>query len=414
MVRTLVLLGGAAVLLACGFKLVVPASVGTSGTDYYLWDEPVARNLLAGRGYVHHDDEIYTRRPPGYPLILVGLALLERTLGLSEHALLRPFELFCTGTSVALIYLLARRIWGPWLGLIPPIVWMTYPLFLMITAYPNSEMPFVVLFALGLLVIDHAIAGSQPRSFAFLAAGILAGLAMLVRPIGIGLGVIMATLSWLGLSHQSLRERTMSAALVLLGNVIAVAPWTLYVSHKANEHIILASTGPYALLEGLTFAVNDKNGGRVGTYVPEDVRELMQDVEKDIGRFQSASDILKYMTTQTGERPLTVAKLLCLKAARSWYGTDSQRWELPILCLQGVYLTAIATAGVLAWKRGTPPRPILICIVILTLYFWGMNILSLTLVRYSVPIMWLLFLLLPALGAPFAKRANGQALAQMS
>lgn len=220
---------------------------------------------------------------------------------------------------------------------------------------------------------------------------------MLIRPIAIGLGVVMAALAWLGARHWSHPRRAAAAALLIVGNLVAVAPWQTYVYARTGKIVPLCSNGVPAILDGVTFAVNDK-GYRQGLSVPDDVRTLMQEVFSQRAQLQSPRAAASAVAAAARERPQAAAKLLAIKIARSWYGTDSQRWETPLLAVQLVYLAALVWASWRAWNASIAIRRANAGAWILVLYFWGMNVVGLTLVRYLAPVMGLLFVTLPALG----------------
>ncbi len=74
-----------------------------------------------------------------------------------------------------------------------------------------------------------------------------------------------------------------------------------------------------------------------------------------LGTQLSTWDLLRIASGQVRERPAGMAGLVLLKAARSWYGTDSQRLEGVILLLQLVFLTP-AFAALAICLRGPPER----------------------------------------------------------
>jgi len=60
-------------------------------TDFFLFYEPVAHNLIEGKGLVTSDGHPALRYPPGYPLILAGLIESARITGLPEALVFRTF-----------------------------------------------------------------------------------------------------------------------------------------------------------------------------------------------------------------------------------------------------------------------------------------------------------------------------------
>jgi hypothetical protein len=81
-----------------------------------------------------------------------------------------------------------------------------------------------------------------------------------------------------------------------------------------------------------------------------------------------------------------------LKAARSWYGTDAMTHELPIAAIQIIYLLFIVLGVRIAWRRFPKNRLIVCALLGVALYFWGMTVLVLSILRYMVPAMGLLLI----------------------
>jgi hypothetical protein len=222
------------------------------------------------------------------------------------------------------------------------------------------------------------------------------GLAILIRPIAIGVAFPMIAMLWLTGQRMTSRFRLLMASMLLIGSFVAIAPWEAWVYSKTGKVVLVSTGGVPALRDGLTFAINRK-GFRQGVNVPEDVASLMQSIQVRYNKLETFRDIFSIMAEQSRKRPLAVAKLYLIKGARSWYGTDSQRFETPILLVQCFYFLLIAWSSVVAWKRGGIARHLALGVGLVILYFWAMNVLSTTLVRYMVPVIALSFALLPAL-----------------
>src|SRR5690348_2988377 len=100
-------------LVVVFFWIILPTTIQNVSGDYTLIYEPVARNLLEGRGFMLRDGTPVISRPPGYPLVLAGLFGFSRLLGLPEEAVLAAFNLLSMGLTSAFVFMLARSIWGP-------------------------------------------------------------------------------------------------------------------------------------------------------------------------------------------------------------------------------------------------------------------------------------------------------------
>jgi hypothetical protein len=126
----------------------------------------------------------------------------------------------------------------------------------------------------------------------------------------------------------------------------------------------------------------------------------MNDIYAKYGELNSLGDIAAIMSKELLIRPVAVVKLFLLKAVRSWYGTDSRRLETPLMLLQLIYLALILWATIVSCKLGGTARKLTVSIWLIAFYFWGMTIIALSIFRYMLPAMGLLFTLLPAIYGP--------------
>lgn len=209
----------------------------------------------------------------------------------------------------------------------------------------------------------------------------------------------MGVILWLFASGVRPRLKLALIAALLLGNAVAVAPWEGWMYSKTGKVILLSNGGVPSIRDGLTYGVSSKGFRQVGG-VPSDVAELMNDIQSKYEGLRSLSDIAALMSQELLTRPVAVVKLFLLKAARSWYGTDSRRLETPLMLLQIAYLTLIIWATKVSWNLGATARKLTVTVWLIAFYFWGMTIVALSISRYMLPAMGLLFTLLPAIYGP--------------
>jgi 4-amino-4-deoxy-L-arabinose transferase-like glycosyltransferase len=375
--------------------------------DYKAFYEPVARRIIAGDGLTNADGTPALRYPPGYPLILAGLFGVSHLLHISQETALAALSLLSMGLTSVFVFMLARSIWSTRPALVAALVWMTYPFALWLTKQPNSEISFLVVFyGAFYLFWDALLRRSRAWSTYFL-IGFLMGLAMLIRPIAIGTGFLMGVLLWIVRRDMTARLRFSLAIVVLLGNLMAISPWETWAYATTGRVIVLSTGGVPGIQDGLTFALaRAPKGYRQIVKVPQDVTALMQDIYSRSSEMKSLGAVASVMGEKLQTQPLAVTKLFSLKAIRSWYGTDSGRFELPNLLIQGAYLFLVLWGSRTAWRRGGAAKDLTISVWLIALYFWGMTTLVLSILRYMVPAIGLLFVLLP--GVLF-KRENAEA-----
>jgi hypothetical protein len=372
-------------------------------TNYYL---PVARNLLQGDGLTLNG-KLALNYPIGYPAIVAATLYIAQVSGLSEGLVLRLSVIMFFALSALLIYLIAGKIWGPQGALLASMLWSCYPIVLWSAKSQNTELPFSLVLYASILSLLTGWLGQKHCYRLFFLGGLLCGFAMLIRPIAIGLSIVFALLVLAGRSRD-LRTRTTLALCLLAGSVLAVAPWELWVYSKTNAVIPLCrGQQPFSLMDGLTFAVwnpDPASPPRVGTPVPADVKELMDDLVREYahtiridGGGMSSREIAAVMIDEFKKRPLTVAKLALIKTARCWYGTNSNRKESLILLVQAVYIVSLLYALIMLWRRRPDLRFLVTAGAVTLCYFWGMATVVLSIVRYLMPVLGLCLVFFPAI-----------------
>ena len=385
----------ASVLAALAFRLAALASLFAGEvTDYAHFYHPVARHLLAGQGLVDRMGRFPVRYPPGYPLLLAGVFWVADALHISEGTAVVTFNLLCMGLASVLVFVLARSVWGTRAGLAAALLWLTYPFALWVAAHPTAEAPFLPFFFAAALIFWRALQADRPGWLPFAAAGVLWGSAMLIRPAALGLGPIMASVAVADGLRRSLRRRLEQAAAILVGGLLVVLPWEALAYARTGQIIVLSTGSVPGIRDGLTFAVYEGKG-RTPIWVPAGVEAVQRAVLARYDELRSAGDVAAVLAEQIREQPLGVAGLFAIKAARSWYGTDSQAHDSSVLLVQLPYLTVILWGSRSAFKRGGQARRLAVLVWLVALYSWGMTILVLSILRYMLPAVGLLFALAP-------------------
>jgi hypothetical protein len=158
----------------------------------------------------------------------------------------------------------------------------------------------------------------------------------------------------------------------------------------------LTFTGPLNRSKSAT-----KRQYRQSVQVSEGLSQLTRVVQQRYSRLRSLSDVAALMHEQWKERPAAVVELVGRKLARSWYGTDSGRYEGTILVLQILYSIPLLGGLRATWRSGRQFSRGLVCAALaVVVYFWAMTVAVLSIVRYTMPAIGLLFVFLPALGSP--------------
>ncbi len=246
---------------------------------------------------------------------------------------------------------------------------------------------------------------SWPRMFL---VGALVGLATLIRPAAVGLGLVLALFLWsVTRDRQSRWPRVILVVALLAGNLLVLAPWEAYVLVKTGRPVVVTVNGVPSVRDGLTYAADDK-GYRQATWTPDGARQVMTDLHARFGEMDSYGSVVRELGAELRDHPVGVAELFLLKVARSWFATDSGQLEIPLLLIQTVYLILIVTASWMAWRRGGRYRTFVVLAWLIAGYFWFMTIMVVSILRYMVPAMALLFVLLGTLPGSYASWKRGR------
>ncbi len=413
----------AAVLAALFFHLALPERFAVNDSTDYLGNyEPIARNILAGKGFVDENGSPAIRYPPGYPIFLAALFRVSEGLGLSPSIALRSFILGATGTAALLVYLVARTAFGPVGALLAALGWSFYPFTLWLTKQPNSEVLFTPLLYGGFYFFWTAMrrdetrggdppggdppGGDPPRGRVFV-AGVFFSAAMLVRPIAMLVPFVLAPFVRFWRGDLTAYRHLQLVFFLLAGTALPAVPWGLWNVHDGNGWIVLGVGGQRAILDGFTFSVRANQEWRKPIDLPDDVERLMRAVDRREAEMKTVRSALRVVADEARQRPLAMVKLLSLKAARSWYATDSRRFDKVILLLQIPFAVLFLVSARAAWRLGGEPRKMIQGATTVVVYFWLMNLVSNSLLRYMTPAIGLLFLALPALGRCLTTSPSG-------
>jgi 4-amino-4-deoxy-L-arabinose transferase-like glycosyltransferase len=393
----LVGIGLFALIVYVAFLYVLPKQwTQNQSSDYSGFYEPVARNIVRGRGFVNSDGSVALRFPPGFSLVLASLFAGVRSNPSLEPAALRLAIGLVVMIAPIIIFWIAHLVFERNISILAGLLCCTYPFYLWLTKQPNSEIPFLLFLLPGFYFLAKSIEFPRPSAWHAVLIGALMGLASLTRPIAIALSCVLVTGMWLLIVKWTRRQRLIFSGLVLFTNFLVVLPWELWVEQRTGQWILLSTGGPPSVVDGLTFAANSPvHGGPA--FVSSDIKGLMQETSAQKDRLLTIPSIAAYLTKKCVSEPTALIKLVLLKAARSWYADDVQSQERWILLLQAPYLLLAGIGASIACRMGPAQRRFTYMIALLVCYFWLMTIVSLSILRYMVPAI-LLLMPLVALG----------------
>jgi len=379
--------------------VATPSLHRTIATDY----EPQVQNLVAGRGLEYADGRTMDRYPPLYPVSLAALRTVSKALSWSESFLLFAFAAACLALASIFAFNLASLVVGPESAAVAAILFAINPQVLFGAVVPLSETPFLMTLNCAVWIFLYALARQRGSSWKLmLAAGLLGGIAMLLRPAGMFVPLIMAGVA-LCYRGSPARLRLQSSALLLIGVAVALLPWEFFAWQNSGKLIMVSTGGVPTMRDGFTF--NNK-AMRGHIWMPSGAQHIVDDVWRHYGHLPDYASIMKLVMDEFRQNPFGVAELYAFKAARSWYGTDSQQplGELLNAIASLLYLVpgVIGIRNYFRKRKSTAPG---ILLVLLILYFWGLTTVTFSVVRYMVPAIAFICTFMP-LSLPSAVRMS--------
>lgn len=211
----------------------------------------LARSLASGEGF-RYPPEMEQQsaqtfgRAPLYPWLLSqigGSAILDaRPVAVPDSV--KIAQAILGGLAVPTLAVVAWRIAGPSAGVVAGVITAIHPPLVSSVGYALTEALFVPIAWLGVLLlgqsIDRVTGASRQRTFTTFAAGLITGLAILMRPgalVFLGLAVV-----WL-----AIRGPRRLLLPLIAGAMLVVTPWTIRNIQEHGRFVLVASEG------GITF-----------------------------------------------------------------------------------------------------------------------------------------------------------------
>jgi 4-amino-4-deoxy-L-arabinose transferase-like glycosyltransferase len=258
----------------------------------------IARNLDQGNGFTvgAGATQPSSDYSPGLPLFVAGI--YKVTGGVHER-LARLVLAVIGGLAVLFAYLIARRLAGAISGrpkqpsvlgspqgdkgqrvggravaaaLIAALAVAIYPATIQYTGMLMTEPLAATLLAGAMLAIFWAADGVSPWRWTL--PGLSLGALALVRPEYLAIGALLALLVFLRQRlYDDWRQALLAAAIVILGIVVVVAPWTARNAFALHRFVSVSTGGGQVLYSG-TYLPSDGNPEAVGAAVVAEHPEL--------------------------------------------------------------------------------------------------------------------------------------------
>ncbi|MCH7697366.1 MAG: glycosyltransferase family 39 protein [Chloroflexi bacterium] len=180
--------------------------------------------------------------PIGYPAALGAVFALVTHTPIPDNLVLTMgfFQLFLGVATVAMVYEVGRRLFGPQVGLVAGLLLAVFPNLIFHTAAFLTETLFMFLVMAALLVLLWEDWRERPPGLPRLMSfGLLLGASVLVRPISL-LFLPLLPVVWL-VARVGWQRALLDTGVVLIVTVAVIAPWSVRNFIRMDSPVIIST-----------------------------------------------------------------------------------------------------------------------------------------------------------------------------
>ena len=342
--------------------------------------------------------------PPGFGYYLAGKSLLMAALGLPYRMGKVLVDVWLVVASGVLSTVLGRRLTrNRLLAVASGIGLVAAPMFGLASAEGLAVLLFQPFFLASLVLLTRALQRLRGDRFAdpatlglTAAAGALTGLACLVRanPQFLIFALIPVVLVCCGRIQRPKTwvRASMLVLVFILAQSLITAPWQSWQRKLGRSGVFTAPVFFYAYVDGLA----RHPGNPVSDWVRSHRDELPLTFDT----------VIEVNARWLREDPGALLRLYVLKAVRTWYLSDSGRWDRVIVVLHAPWWLG-AVAGLGLWFRRRWKDPALWLVALVLVYMWGVSASVSGLARYMAPVYGLLGLAAGVMVVAWRRRPTG-------
>lgn len=232
----------AIILLALSLRMIFMLAVPVTPDSDSAWYLLRAQEMASGMGYQErgHPTAFW---PVGYPALLAGSILV------AGPALTGPLilNLLAAAAITALIGAMAQGLGASRnQALLAMLLYAVYPAHIVYTGVLAAETTSTAVLMAGVAAL---ILGRGRADMALL-AGLLLGLATLMRPQSMFVCMALIPMMWLALRAFGWRRAFATMALAMIGMAVVVAPWTMRNQARLGAPVLVSTNGGIALQAG--------------------------------------------------------------------------------------------------------------------------------------------------------------------
>jgi transposase InsO family protein len=332
----------------------------------------IARNLVAGNGYVMDGVSAAAERLPLYPLLL---ALSVMLFGDAAW----PWQLaqcLCGAVTCGLVLVTARRYARRGDALAAAALCAVHPTLILYTARPMTETAYVLLVVL--FVVALTASPLRPRS----AGGLWGAQLLLKSTAGVHLVAILPLV---------VRYGRRAAVAIVLPAVLVLAPWVVWNVWTFGTPHLFSARGGITLYHGIYISQHVSWTHPTGDLNQEAELTLWHALEQRgvsrnagiVERDAAAGQIARQWITT---HPAEALRLWLRNLLLTWYLTRSPLSMLVHFVLHAVLLLAASVGTIRLWRRQPAARDLVVVAVSLIGVYTALHAVVQPAVRYILPV----------------------------
>ena len=387
-------------LLTCIFLILRGSAALVLEAFFYIekdvdWYATIARNLLAGHGFViTPGGETILWRGPVYPLFLAFIWQLAGDT--ANHGAILIAQVLVDTATALLIFCIGKHFFGNKTGLLAALIFVVYP----ISVYycprflPTTLYTFFITFVVATLIFGRV----NSKIWQFLLSGFFAGIAALIKASAIYL-IPFITLVWIMKYRNDWRKTAFPVIVFLLGTSVVLVPWGVRNYMHTGIFSVSGTSGGYSLWLATRIDSQGREEEELEGEMLEDYLAKRQEIvasarlaagfdsEQEVGTISRDDNeaFQRVALNQIRNNWYELAKISMHKAYRFWfeiYHLDNRWARTYIFLMQLVLLSFAVWGGIVAWRNKIDIFPIVTTIV----YFTLLHSVSISTLRYSVPL----------------------------
>jgi len=299
--------------------------------------------------------------PPGFAYYLAFKWQLTYKLGLPYWSARYFIDIIFVVSSGVLSVLLGQALTrNRFLAIASGFILLCAPIFILAIALEEAAVFFLPFFLSGLLLFVRELQRRQgPRAGIFLLSGALIGISTMIRGNPQFIFIVLGPFAfWLLRKADIPRWRSRAFIIVsffLCAQILVMLPWST-VQRKAGLDGITAYPSIY---RAYFWSVRRETGNNVSDWLNDHYEQPQR----------SARGALDFNLKWLKEDPVALGKLYLFKFTRSWYISESGRWDRQIFFTH-LPFWIFALIGLWRWRQRAPGDPALIFLMSVVIYLW--------------------------------------------